>query len=121
LRLGLEEVLIHVAQGDDVAAATGGVVNVAVAFAVDADAGDGDSVIGAEDMADKGEGKGGGTQSACADEMAAGQLAGARADLIGESAFTFHNEDVALMTPVSSTLLVVLFPFLGRQFERNTG
>ncbi len=41
---------VHVAKRDEIAAATRRIVRVAVAFAVDADAGDVDSVIGAENI-----------------------------------------------------------------------
>ena len=50
LGLLVQRVGVHVADGDDVAAATGGVAAVAVPFAADADAGDVDAVIGPQDI-----------------------------------------------------------------------
>ena len=66
---------VHVADGDNVAAALGGIAAVAVTFAADADAGDVDAVIGAQHTAHVGEAKRGrarGEQGA-AEELATGE------------------------------------------------
>ncbi len=54
--------LVHVADGDDIAAAIRGVAAVAVPFAADADAGDVDAVIGPQHAPDIREGEGGGAR-----------------------------------------------------------
>ena len=61
----IEGVLIHVADGHDVAAAPGGVTAVHVSFSTDADASDVDAFIGAQNPAHIGEGKRGGTHGQC--------------------------------------------------------
>ena len=56
LGLLVQRVGVHVAEGDNVPAALGGVAAVAVPFAAHADAGDVDAVVGSEHPAHIGEG-----------------------------------------------------------------
>ena len=85
--------LVHVADGHDVAAALRGVAAVAVAFAAHADAGDVDAVIGAQHPAHIGEGEGGRArgQRGAAEELTASE--GVR---FGESGYSvvLHVQDV---------------------------
>ena len=76
LRFGLEMPFIHIAKGDKIAAAAGGVIRVAVAFACHADAGAVDAVVGAKDISDKRKGDGGRADGGRAEELAAGNFAG---------------------------------------------
>ena len=71
----IEGVLIHVADGHEVAAAPGSVTAVTVAFSADANASDVDAIIGAQNAPNIREGEGNGAHShGCfAEELAASE------------------------------------------------